>query len=151
MDVEKKSFPDSTLFSLIQTWDESEIRKIPARTLAYIGDAVYELGLRLEHVRLGIDKAGRLHDSLVAYVSSSAQARVFDVIFPGLSEPERQLVVSWRNAKTPSRYGSGTRAEYARATALEAWVAYLFLTRQTERLKELFAAAISNYHNEIQD
>lgn len=142
MDVDKNRLSGSDLFSLKENWNAEEIVKLPARTLAYIGDAVYELGLRLVHVRGGIDGAGRLHDSMVEFVSSTAQARLFDKIFEELEEDEQTLVKSWRNAKISSRYGSGTRGEYARATALEAWVAYLFLTGQNERLDSLLKLAL---------
>ena len=138
MDVKKANFGGSDVFALVGAWNEAEVSHLPARTLAYIGDAVYDLSLRMSHVRSGIDGSGKLHDSLVELVNSSAQAKVFDVIFPELPEADQQMVKTWRNAKTPSRYGSGTRGEYARATALEAWVGYLFLTGQNERLAALF-------------
>ncbi len=143
MDVNKTILNGSDIFSIKQTWDSEEASKLPARTLAYIGDAVYELSLRLNHVASGIDGAGRLHDSLVGIVSSPAQAKVFDVIFPELPESDMKMVKTWRNAKTPIRYGSGTRAEYAKATALEAWCGYLFVTGQTERLVKVIETASS--------
>lgn len=146
MEVDKNNFLGSDLFCLTQAWNADEIERLPARTLAYIGDAVYELGLRLAHVRRGIDDAGRLHDSLVEFVSSGAQAKVFDQIFVALADKELEMVKCWRNAKIPARYGSGTRGEYAKATALEAWVAYLFLTGQTERLKQIFELALETRH-----
>lgn len=141
MDVNKTLLGGSDAFLVAEVWSQAEVARLPARTLAYIGDGVYELGLRLNHVRKGIDGAGRLHDSLVELVSSTAQARVFELIFPELPETDQELVKNWRNAKTPARYGSGTRAEYARATALEAWVGYLFLTGQNERLRALMLVA----------
>jgi ribonuclease-3 family protein len=144
MFVDKNKLAGSDLFALKEAWNREEIEKLPGRTLAYIGDAVYELGLRLMHVRRGIDDAGRLHDSLVEYVSATAQAKVFSQIYPDLSEKEQTLVKTWRNAKLPSRYGSGTKGEYARATALEAWVAYLFLTSQNERLQQLLEMVVAN-------
>lgn len=147
MEVNKDLFGGSDLFALISTWSAAEVARLPSRTLAYIGDSVYELGLRLAHVRRGIDNAGRLHDSLVEHVSSTAQAKVFNAIFPQLSEEEQEMVKTWRNAKMPSRYGSGTKGEYARATALEAWVAFLFLTGQNSRLQALFDIAASSAEN----
>ena len=137
MDVNKSILKGSDIFSIKQTWDAKEAAKLPARTLAYIGDAVYELSLRLNHVAIGIDGAGKLHDSLVGIVNSPSQAKVFDSIFPELPEDEMKMVKTWRNSKIPVRYGSGTRLEYAKATALEAWVGYLFVTGQTERLYKI--------------
>ncbi|OGK08099.1 MAG: hypothetical protein A2W80_00200 [Candidatus Riflebacteria bacterium GWC2_50_8] len=143
VEVNKKQFGGSDNFSLASPWNAEEVVRLPARTLAYIGDSVYELGLRLAHVRSGIDNAGRLHDSLVGHVNAPAQAKIFDTVFAGLDETEQQLLKNWRNAKNPSRYGSGTRGEYARATALEAWVAWLFLTGQKERLNQLFDGIVT--------
>ena len=142
MDVNKSLLKGSDIFSIKQTWDAKEAAKLPARTLAYIGDAVYELSLRLNHVAIGIDGAGKLHDSLVGIVNSPSQAKVFDIIFPELPEDEMKMVKTWRNSKIPVRYGSGTRLEYAKATALEAWVGYLFVTGQTERLYKIIEIAI---------
>ena len=142
MDINKQKLNGSDLFCIQQNWDISEASKLPARTLAYIGDAVYELVLRLNHVSSGIDGAGRLHDSLVGIVSSPAQARVFDDIFPKLPESDMVMVKNWRNTKIPTRYGSGTRGEYAKATALEAWAGFLFITGQTQRLQKLFEVVL---------
>ena len=142
MDVNKTLLKGSDIFTIKEVWDKSEAAKLPARTLAYIGDAVYELSLRLNHVASGIDGAGRLHDSLVGIVSSPSQAKVFEEIFPNLPEDEMKMVKTWRNAKVPNRYGSGTRGEYARATALEAWCGYLFVTGQSERLVEIIEIAL---------
>jgi len=149
MEVNKNSLGGSDLFTLEKSWNREEVLKLPSRTLAYIGDGVFELGLRLAHVKKGIDGAGRLHDSLVGRVSSRAQACLFNLVFAELGEDDQALMKTWRNAKTPSRYGSGTRGEYARATALEAWVAYLFLTGQNSRLQALFEQAASAADEEV--
>ncbi len=142
MDVNKTLLKGSDIFLIKETWNPEEAAKLPARTLAYIGDAVYELALRLNHVSIGIDGAGKLHDSLVGIVSSPAQAKVFDSILPELPEADMKMVKTWRNSKIPVRYGSGTRLEYAKATALEAWVGFLFVTGQTERMTDVIQTAI---------
>lgn len=142
MDVNINKLHGSDIFEIKGTWESSEAAKLPARTLAYIGDAVYELALRLNHVAAGIDGAGKLHDSLVGIVNSPSQAKVFDAIFPELPEVDMLMVKTWRNAKIPARYGSGSRGEYAKATALEAWTGYLFVTGQTERLDNLIKKAL---------
>ena len=141
MIVDSLKLMGSDFFVIEKAWNEEEVLKIPSRTLAYIGDSVFELGLRMSLVRQGMDNTGKLHSSLVNYVSSTAQAEVFSVIFNEVSESEQILLKTWRNAKMPSRYGSGTKGEYARATALEAWVAYLFLTQKNDRLNRVFEVA----------
>jgi ribonuclease-3 family protein len=142
MEVDKSALNGSRAFALLENWEKAEVLRLPARTLAYIGDGVYELALRLHQVSTGIDDAGKLHDSLFYLASSPAQARVFELVFETLPEEERDFVKTWRNAKIPLRYGSGTRGEYARATALEAFVGYLFVTGQQKRLDEVIELAL---------
>ena len=120
-------------------WEASKAAVLPSRILAYIGDSVFELSIRLWHVATKTDSAGRLHDSVVGLVCAENQARLFETILPTVSPSEQELLKHWRNAKLPYRPSSATRAEYARATALEAWVGYLFLTGQMDRLQDLIA------------
>lgn len=147
MDIQKEIIGGSFTFHIDEVWNKNEAAKLPARTLAYIGDSVYDLGLRLHHVKIGIDEAGHLHDSIVELVNSSAQAKVFNIIFENLADEEKELVKTWRNAKIPGRYGSGTRGEYARATAFEAWVGFLFVTGQSSRLAEIFELALKTLND----
>ena len=147
MDIQKEIIGGSFTFHIDEVWNKNEAAKLPARTLAYIGDSVYELGLRLLHVKIGIDEAGHLHDSIVELVNSSAQAKVFNIVFENLADEEKELVKTWRNAKIPGRYGSGTRGEYARATAFEAWVGFLFVTGQSSRLAEIFELALKTLND----
>ena len=143
MNIQKEIIGGSYTFQIDENWNEAEAAKLPARTLAYIGDSVYDLGLRLHHVKMRMDEAGHLHDSIVCLVNSSYQAKIFNIIFEKLNEEEKELVKTWRNAKIPGRYGSGTRGEYARATAFEAWIGYLFVTKQNDRLKDIFELALA--------
>lgn len=147
MDIQKEIIGGSFTFQIDEVWNKNEAAKLPARTLAYIGDSVYDLGLRLHHVKIGIDEAGHLHDSIVELVNSSAQAKVFNIVFENLADEEKELVKTWRNAKIPGRYGSGTRGEYARATAFEAWVGFLFVTGQSSRLAEIFELALKTLND----
>ncbi|MBF0499141.1 MAG: ribonuclease III [Candidatus Riflebacteria bacterium] len=129
-------------FPLETIWDLDEVERLPARTLAYIGDAVYELGVRLQHVKSSPNAAGKLHSSVVSVVCAAHQARLFADILPTLKGKEEILLKHWRNAKLPSRPHAGaSKGEYARSTAFEAWVGYLFLTGQQSRLQSVFRLA----------
>ncbi|MFZ2960745.1 MAG: ribonuclease III domain-containing protein [Candidatus Ozemobacteraceae bacterium] len=132
-------------FPLERSWPQHEVEKLPTRTLAYIGDAVYELGVRLHHVSSSTDVGGKLHASVVGIVCAANQARLFVEILASLPENEQTLLKHWRNAKLPSRPHAGSsKGEYARSTAFEAWVGFLFLTGQTSRLLEVFRRARSS-------
>ncbi len=130
---------DALSFPFARPWTASEVERLPARTLAYIGDGVFELGVRLRHVAGGTDDAGHLHSSVVKLVCAPNQARMFETLWNTVSPVEQELLRHWRNAKMPYRGPRMDRLTYARATALEAWVGYLFLTGQDSRLEEVFA------------
>lgn len=125
-------------FTFSRPWDVRRAVKLPARTLAYVGDCVFELGNRIRHVAGGTDDAGHLHASIVKLVCAPNQARMFEMILETVSPAEQELMRKWRNAKMPYRGPRMDRLTYARATALEAWVGYLFLTGQNDRLEAVF-------------
>ena len=124
------------VFAPDHIWDEALAARLPSRTLAYVGDSVNELAMRLYLVTTGCDSAGRLPDSAVRLVNTSHQTRLFQLLFPTLPETDQALMRTWRNAKMPYRGAGASRGEYARATAFEAWVGYLFLTGQRQRLED---------------
>lgn len=124
---------------LANPWERDRVVRLPARTLAYVGDSVFELCLRLWHVAERSDSTGKLHESVVGLVCADRQSELFERIFPTVSGEEQILLKTWRNAKMPSRHGGGSRGAYARATAFEAWVGYLYLTGQSERLEKTVA------------
>ena len=77
-----------------------EAKQYNPMTLAYLGDAVYELMVR-EHLALeGSQPVGAMHDKALAFVSAGAQSAVFDQILPLLSEEEAAIYRRGRNAKS---------------------------------------------------
>ena len=102
--------------------------------LAWLGDAVWELHLRLQHCRRPARSAD-LHKAVVAAVRADAQALQLQRLETLLSEPELDLVRRGRN-----RAGQGPRradaASYGRATGFEALLGWLFL-HDPARLAEL--------------
>lgn len=126
-----------TAFSFANPLAPEMARKLPARNLAYIGDSVFELGTRLTHCFSHTDQNHHLQGSVVNIVCAENQARAFDKLLAELPEEEKGFLKSWRNAKLPRRSLSVRNATYAKSTAFEAWVGYLFLTGQNERLLEV--------------
>lgn len=107
--------------------------------LAFVGDAVYELFVRTQLTFKG-GKANALSDQTVAKVRASAQAQSLARLLPVLTEDEKSIVRRARNAKqTPPRHAEP--ADYHDATALEAVLGYLYLTKQAGRLNELLRLA----------
>jgi len=102
--------------------------------LAWLGDAVWELHLRLQHCQTPA-RAKDLHRAVVAAVRADAQARVLEQLEPQLTSAEKELVRRARN-----RSGQGPRrgdaASYGLATGFEALLGWLFL-HDRARLVEL--------------
>ncbi len=105
--------------------------------LAFIGDAVYALRVRLKAVATGRGMHA-LHRFTTSYVSASAQSKALSVIAAELSDQELAMVKRGRNAHTrhPAPR-SATSAEYAAATGFEALLGFLYLTGQSDRIDAL--------------
>lgn len=112
---------------------EVDIRTYSPLTLAYIGDAVYDLIFRTVVVQKGNTSVNRLHHQTVQYVRAPAQAVLADVILEELSSDELAIYKRGRNAKPCTMAKNATTDEYKKATGLEALVGYLYLTGQMER------------------
>lgn len=107
-------------------------------SLAYIGDAVYEILVR-EHLALEGDRPPeQLHRLAVRFVSAKAQAAAIEKIMPLLNEAEISAYKRGRNAKVSHIPKGASVAHYHSATGFEALFGHLYLTCQTERMRELF-------------
>lgn len=116
-----------------------EIQKMSALALAHIGDAVFELLVRTELCRNGLSVNGNLHKQTVAKVCAPAQAAFLERIFPHLNEQEEAVYRRGRNAHVHAIPQNATRAQYGKATGLEALFGMLYLSGQKERIAQLYA------------
>jgi ribonuclease-3 family protein len=114
------------------------IAEIPASALAYIGDAVYEMQMRL-HYLLPPRTAKQYHQLVVSQVRAEQQAKFLDKL--ELTDFESDLVRRGRNAagSIPRKVDPSV---YQKATALEALVGYLYLTDR-DRLDQIFTQILS--------
>ena len=108
--------------------------------LAYLGDALYDLSVREALVRRG-GRVKTMHREAVKHVCAHAQAEALTRVEPLLTPEEQDVVRRARNARqTPSK--NADRAEYHRATALEALIGFLYITGREARMREILDAAI---------
>lgn len=116
----------------MRNWQEMN-----ALTLAYLGDAVYELWARTHMLEQGHEKVNELHKHAVSYVRASTQAQVLHALLPELNEIEQQVVSRGRNAKGghPKNVDVVT---YRHATAFESLVGYWHLNGQIDRMQWAF-------------
>ena len=111
-------------------------------TLAFIGDAVFELMSRTYVLEHGSKQPDRLHKHNTSIVNAAAQSAMIGVLVERLTEEELGIYKRGRNASTATSAKHQTIGDYRRATGLEALFGYLYLSGQTERAKELFEAGI---------
>ena len=111
--------------------------------LAFIGDCVYEMLVRETLVLNANRPVNDLHKESVKYVSAKAQTLAYDKIKDCLTEQETTIYKRGRNAKVGHNPKSASQGEYHIATGIEALFGYLYLTEQTQRIKELFQIIIN--------
>lgn len=116
----------------------ADVRTFSPLALAFVGDGVYGLMVRKRLACRANRPVGELHAQAVLLVRAEAQAKAAAALLPTLSEEEAGAFRRGRNAHT-ARSGY----EYHQATGLEALFGYLYLSGRTERLQELFAAAMA--------
>lgn len=116
---------------------EVDIRTYSPLTLAYIGDAVYDLIFRTVIVERGNTSPKKLHQRTVQYVKAPAQALLAEAILDELTEDELAVYKRGKNAKPYTMAKNATMAEYKKATGLEALTGFLYLTNRMERALEL--------------
>ncbi|MCM1268759.1 MAG: ribonuclease III [Bacteroidales bacterium] len=121
---------------------EVDIRTYSPLTLAYIGDAIYDLVIRTIVVERGNTSANNLHKKAVRYVNAKAQAQMIEALREELSEEERTIYKRGRNAKSYTTAKNASVIDYRRATGFEALCGYLYLTGQQERMLALIKTAI---------
>lgn len=123
---------------------EVDIRTYSPLTLAYIGDAVYDLIFRTAVVLQGNTSANKLHNKTVQYVKAPAQALLIEAIMEELLPEELSVYKRGRNAKPYTMAKNATIGEYKKATGLEALVGYLYLTDQIDRALQLIQIGLHN-------
>jgi ribonuclease-3 family protein len=110
--------------------------------LAFVGDAVYELHVRLNIARAGVIHGDHLHRISTQYVRASAQAKAIKAMLPCLPEEEQQLVRRARNKKIGVKPKNADAMDYKWATAFEALLGYYSMSGQTDRLDAAAAEAM---------
>lgn len=121
---------------------EADIRTYSPLTLAYIGDAIYDLVIRTVVVERANRSTKNLHKTVIRYVNAGTQARMVEVLEAELSEEETAVYHRGRNAKTYTKAKNASIAEYRMATGLEALFGYLYMNGETDRLLTLVRLAL---------
>lgn len=119
------------------------------QTLAYLGDAVYEVYIRRHLVKGGIVRPQQLQREATHYVSAKAQAALITKLQADhlLSEAEITVFKHGRNAKVHTKAKHTSLKTYQLSTGFEALIGYLDLAGQDERIKKLSSWCIETVEN----
>ena len=111
--------------------DEIDVRTYSPLTLAFMGDAVFELMARTLVVTESNTAPEKLHRRTTRLVKAEAQAAMGHGIWDELTAEEQSVYRRGRNAQS-----------YTHATGLEALFGYLYLTGQQGRMMELMKRCV---------
>ena len=122
---------------------EEEINLLSPLTWAYVGDSVFELYIRTHLVNKTNLKPHKLHIEAINYVKAKAQAEFLKKIEEILTDEEREIVRRGRNAQNHHLPKNSNVQEYMHATAFEALIGFLYLTKKYKRLEEILKLVIN--------
>lgn len=105
-------------------------------SLAYIGDAIYEVYIRKHLIQKGIVKVEQLQKEAVNYVSAKNQAYFLKNMIANnvFTENEMQIIIRARNHKGNRHPKNTDIITYKHSTGLEAIIGYLYLNNNIERI-----------------
>lgn len=118
---------------------DCDYKTLSGLSLAFIGDAVYELLIRKYILSKGEARVKTLHKDCVKLVNADFQADIMEILLPLLTEEELAVFKRGRNAHSAHTPKNKSEAQYHRATGFEALIGYLYLKKDYDRLFSLFS------------
>ena len=115
-----------------------DINTMNVITIAYLGDAVYEVYIREKLIRKGYAKVEELQKQATKYVSAKGQAKILDDLINKniLTLEELEIVKRGRNYKRSSHPKHTDIITYKHSTGFETLIGYLYYENKT-RLNEI--------------
>ena len=108
-------------------------------SLAYIGDAIYEVKIREYLLQKGYQDVNKLHKYAIKFTSGENQSKIVDYLIGQnmLTEEEISYFKRGRNSSHSKNRRSISVISYKKATGFEAMIGFLYLSGQQERLEFL--------------
>ena len=111
-------------------------------TLAFLGDAVYEMVIRSIVVTGRNQAVSKFHRETIHLVNAGVQARMAKTLREVFTEEEKAVYRRGRNAKAATSAKNASIGEYRSATGFEAVLGYLYLQEKYERIYELIRLSL---------
>jgi ribonuclease III family protein len=129
----------------------SRIECMAPLTLAYMGDAIFEIFVREYLIGQAQTSVHDLHRRAISYVNAASQARMIRALAEHLSPEEADMVRRGRNQKSGTVPKNADPGEYRYATGFETLLGWLYYKNQTERLMEVMQMAVNMMHSPLQE
>ena len=126
-----------------------DIRTYSPLTLAYIGDAIFDLVIRSVLVNRGNTAVNNLHKKASAIVKAQTQSDLAAAMMDDLTVEEKDIYRRGRNSKPHTKAKNATTIEYLEATGLEAVIGFLYLTGDMDRAVEIIKTGLERLQMEL--
>ena len=123
--------------SILAPIGEKEARLKNPLILAYVGDTVYDMYVRTCLVKSFRYPVNIINKKASHIVNAGSQSEALEIIKDILTEDEAYIVKRGRNSSPQTTAKNSSRADYLRATGIEALFGYLFLSGEYDRIEYL--------------
>ena len=118
--------------------EPQDIRTYSPLTLAYIGDAIFDVIVRSILVNKGNTAVNNLHKRASGVVKAQSQAAIVKALMDDFfTREEIDIFKRGRNSKPHTKAKNASTGEYLIATGFEAVMGYLYLTGNMDRACEI--------------
>ena len=127
-----------------------DVNLINVITLAYMGDALFDVRVRIFLINKGIAKVEDLQREAIKYVSAKSQSKILDYLLNNnfLTNNEIDIVKRGRNYKRDSHPKNTDIITYKMSTGFECLIGYLYLDKQIDRMNEIIDYILGGYNEE---
>lgn len=123
-------------------YDVKDVRVLNPLVLAFVGDTFFSFYIKTKKLDLFKSKVNGLNKASCDIVNAHSQREFLFKIMDKLEENEKEIVMRARNTNIHSRAKNFSVEEYRHATAFEALLGYLYLTKKLERLDYLLSLSL---------
>lgn len=113
------------------------LNELSPLALAFMGDAIHTAYVRKQVLGIEKTKLNNYHNFAKKFCNAKHQMLALKNILPFLNEEEKNIVRRSRNCHSKHSAKNFDEETYKKATAFEALIGYLYLSKQIDRLEEI--------------
>ncbi len=119
------------------------LNQLSPLALAFMGDAIHTAYVRKCVLMGQKNKLNNYHETAKKFCNARHQKEVLEKLLPILSEEEQDVVRRARNCHSKHSAKNFDEETYKKATAFEALIGFLYLSRNTQRLDEILKISVN--------